>query len=104
MVLYQNDTTTDFITSDSPIVNITGGEKNGINAFYYPISPKIAIKLCIQSDQCVGKKENEKCTILPGNEKVVIRMNEKVFENAVNEVYARNKTELVEFENGVSKA
>ena len=46
---YDNKTNVPFVTTDTPVVNLTGMEFLEKNEFYYPISPKIAIKLCVTS-------------------------------------------------------
>lgn len=44
---YENKTDIPFVTSDTPVVNLTGIVFADRNEFYYPISPSVAIKLCI---------------------------------------------------------
>jgi hypothetical protein len=48
LILLENDTGTPFITGDQPTVNLLGasrGETPRLLAFYYPVSPKLAVIL-----------------------------------------------------------
>jgi len=68
-ILLENDTAIPFYTSDQPVINI-GADRNNIKKltnnefeFYYPITPNIAILICL--------KEN-----LLGNKNTIIKLDE----------------------------
>ncbi|CBK75293.1 hypothetical protein CIY_27180 [Butyrivibrio fibrisolvens 16/4] len=83
--IYNNKTSIPFITSDTPIVNLTGDKFEDRNELYYPISPKIAIKLVcspINEIEC-----NNKVIDIQG-EALVKSLNKNIFDKAYKEVYS----------------
>ena len=57
---YENKTDIPFVTSDTPVVNLTGIVLADRNEFYYPISPSVAIKLCIAKKTLEDAEEENK--------------------------------------------
>ena len=84
---YNNKTNIPFVTTDTPVVNLTGKEFLEKNEFYYPISPKIAIKLCVTSKE--SKYSKEKNTYLDiTDENEVKKLNLTTAKNCYNEVFS----------------
>lgn len=93
IVILINNTSIPFITSDTPVINLTGKEFNGLTVFYYPISPQIAIKLRIFNLMCVDNKliNNGKLELGEKDIEIVKNLNKKMISNCYNEVYSNNK-------------
>lgn len=87
---YDNKTNVPFVTTDTPVVNLTGKNFLEKNEFYYPISPKIAIKLCVASKGSeYGKKKNICLDMTDENE--VKMLNLKTAKNCYNEVFSNDE-------------
>jgi hypothetical protein len=84
---YENKTDIPFITSDTPVVNLTGMEFLPRNEFYYPISPKIAIKLCLARKSDRSNHGSNACLEITDT-KEVEKLNRVMAENCYREVYA----------------
>lgn len=87
---YDNKTEIPFITTDTPVINLTDMEFLERNEFYYPISPKIAIKMCVtyKGSKC-GEQKNVCLDMTDKNE--VMKLNLAMIKNCYNEVFADNK-------------
>lgn len=85
ILLYNNKSSIPFITGDTPIINIS--DKEEVTIFHYPISPTIAVQVIIS-------KIPLKNAVMPIDEElkaVVKSLNQKLFDNCSNEVYAHNR-------------
>ena len=84
---YNNKTNIPFVTTDTPVVNLTGMKFLEKNEFYYPVSPKIAIKLCVTSKGSkYGRAKNICLDITDENE--VKKLNLTMVKNCYNEVFS----------------
>jgi hypothetical protein len=91
----KNNTTTPFITSGQPVINLAGDNNNPrsltINEFefYYPITPKLAF--------LIGVKENflGTSTISELNEINVKKYNDKMKSQCANLLFSNNRKELL---------
>lgn len=84
---YDNKTNIPFVTTDTPVVNLTGMKFLEKNEFYYPISPKIAIKLCVTSKGSKNGKEKNICLDIT-DENEVKKLNLTTVKNCYNEVFS----------------
>lgn len=86
IILYDNKSSTPFITGDTPIVNISDSEEMVL--FHYPISPTIAV--CVVSSKIPSKN----CVLeIDETRKVIIdNLNRKLYKNCANEVYSNNQS------------
>lgn len=90
---YDNKTNVPFVTTDTPVVNLTGMEFLEKNEFYYPISPKIAIKLCVTSKGSkYGKAKNICLDMTDENE--VKKLNLAIAKNCYKEVFSNDENVL----------
>lgn len=87
---YENKTNIPYITADTPVVNLTGMEFLEKNEFYYPISPKVAIKLCVAHKGSEYGKEDNLCLDMT-DENEVEKLNLVIAKNCYNEVFADNE-------------
>lgn len=87
---YENKTDIPYITADTPVVNLTGMEFLEKNEFYYPISPKIAIKLCVALKGSKYGKVNNLCLDMTDKNEVK-KLNLVIAKNCYNEVFADNE-------------
>ncbi len=85
--LIENESLVPFITADTPIVNLLD-ENDDKLIFFYPLSPKIAIKFFVQKDEI-----NNSRTIIK-DELEIKNLNKMIFDNSINEVYANDKKTL----------
>lgn len=94
--ILENETTLDFITCDSPVINLSGPAFKNPTVFYYPISPQVAIKLKIYNllYDINDKIHNEVRIINEDNINKVIELNKIVFNNSYNEIYS-NREEIL---------
>lgn len=90
MERYENKTNIPFITADTPVVNLTGMEFLEKNEFYYPISPKIAIKLYVAYKESKYGNMNNRCLDMT-DENEVKKLNLAMAKNCYNEIFADNE-------------
>lgn len=97
--ILENNTNLDFITCDSPVINLTGKDFKNPTVFYYPITPKIAIKLKIYDlFYDINNDINNKVIIInDDNVNEIIELNKIVFKNSYNEIYSNNEETLKSF-------
>ena len=91
LLLMDNKSSIPFITGDTPIINIS--DKEEITIFHYPISPTIAVQVIISRIPL----ENVVMTIDEELKVVVKGLNQKLFNNCSNEVYAHNREVLNQY-------
>lgn len=95
LVLIRNTSSRGFITGDQPVINIfsindpKGGDSERL-AFYYPISPKLAI-LIIEKKYFSGISE------LDFDEKSVNSHNQAIVGSSLDQIFARDKDDLESF-------
>ncbi len=90
---YENKTDLPFITSDCPVVNLTGSKINEKHEFYFPLSPTVAIKLCSSfKGSKNGTVENQHIVI--SDEEIVEQLNYRTASEACKEVYSNNESVL----------
>jgi hypothetical protein len=87
---YDNKTKVPFVTTDTPVVNLIGMEFLEKNEFYYPISPKIAIKLCVTSKRSKYSKAKNICMDMT-DENEVKKLNLTTAKNCYNEVFSNDE-------------
>ena len=92
---YENKTDIPFVTSDTPVVNLTGIVFADRNEFYYPISPSVAIKLCIAKKTLEDAEEENKQLIIEDRDEIE-RLNRRMIVNCYNEVFSNDYDTLVE--------
>lgn len=91
--LYKNYTATQFITADTPIVNLDYHRlenKTNDSRMYYPVSPNTAVIL--QTGR--GATKNSIHEIHSESISIVKEFNNSIYEQASNEVYASNEQVL----------
>lgn len=92
---YENKTDIPFVTSDTPVINLTGTEFADKNEFYYPISPSVAIKLCIARKTFENEVEENKQLIIKDRNEIE-KLNECMIDNCYNEVFSNVYDALAE--------
>jgi len=88
MQLLLNESEFPFITGDQPVINLNGDGKNPHDetVLYYPITPKIAIKIfCF--------KKNDQAKIIVNNDEIKY-LNNKIYENSYLQIYSNNEESL----------
>lgn len=88
-----NQTDTPFVTSDTPIINVTGVEFQDKNAFYYPLSPSVAIKLCFAKKSGAYANSANQNTQL-ANPADIESLNRMIIDQCDNEVFADRRSVL----------
>lgn len=99
LLLYKNNTTSKFITGDTPIVCITGTQMKEKSVFHYPITPEMSLELIVmRKDLNLNKGKNEIVELSDENVDVVKNLNKILAGNCVNEVYAKEKDDFIDLE------
>ena len=94
----ENKTDTPFVTSDTPLINLTGRDLKDKSEFYYPLSPFVAMKLCIARKH--GRfKENSNINIIADATDKIDFFNQQIVEHCKNEVFADRRNVLEEISN-----
>lgn len=94
--LIENRTSTPFVTADVPIVSLNGSILMERNEFYYPISPKVAIKLCASHITHREDFEKRNLKLIFDDEDQVHYFNRMIANNCVNEVFSADKDVLMD--------
>lgn len=89
----ENLTDNFFVTTDTPLICIAGTDSRYVNRFYYPLSPKIAMYLCVANKDSAFSKEVNK-TIEIRDTDTIKKLNNSLVEQCKNEVYALRRKEL----------
>lgn len=89
-LLLENYSDTEFITSDQPIINLSN-DVNNIE-LYYPLNPKIAIKIHL-------KKQQKKYESLKLNEEKVNELNKLIYKNAEEFVFSKSENIIKKYVN-----
>lgn len=97
-VLLENNTSEPFLTSDQPIFNLFDygiGQKEQIAelAFYYPLSPKVALLIHFKG------KQMELFELLTLDEEMVSFLNKRVYEISDSFIFAHSKEQLKNYLN-----
>jgi hypothetical protein len=90
LILLENDTGTPFITGDQPTVNLLAlppGELPRLLAFYYPVSPRLAVILD-EADEPTGFRPGQVSTVQ------VERLNGEIHRAAHKQVFASSREVL----------
>ena len=96
----ENITDIPFVTSDTPVINLTGTEFLDKNEFYFPVSPYVAMKLCItRKNGSYGKVDN-KNFIVDDSDKIR-RLNMEIVKHCQNEIFADRRNILEQIVNEI---
>ena len=82
-----------FVTTDTPTISLTGKKWNELNEFFYPLLPKIAMKLCVSTKQVKHSNAVNKNTEIADDDKIK-EFNKQLVLQCKNEVYAHNREVL----------
>ena len=101
MVLLQNETSTEFITGDQPVINTfanSSDEPLQEHEFelYYPVSSRLAI-LISEKDELQKSKVNHL------SERDVDQYNKMIIQEAHNQIYASSKEMFLKYEDELNK-
>lgn len=95
ILLYINNTKTNFITGDTPIVCIHGKAMKEKTVFHYPITPKISIELFVmQKNLDMKNEENQIVELNDDNINIIEDLNQILADNCVNEIYAKEESDF----------
>lgn len=92
LIILENNSDVDFITSDQPVINtysITSNGQDGLE-FYYPVTPKIAILV-------TEKTEYKASDSINLNKNEVLWFNQAIVEACDEQIYATNLESLMMF-------
>ena len=92
----ENKTQISFITCDCPVINLTGMEMGERHEFYYPLSPKVAMKLCSCKKYGENRFEKNK-SIEISDESEIKKLNDRVFDEAYKEVFSSDEALLKKY-------
>lgn len=95
--LLANDTDTEYITGDQPVINTQAEPKNATSApeeleIYYPLSQKLAILI-------TKKSQTDTDNRIDISEGDVIRYNRLIFDHSDTQVFAASETILQKYQN-----
>ena len=82
-----------FLTTDTPLICITGPDFKDVSKFYYPLSPKIAMYLYVARKNDLLPKEVNK-TVEVRDVNTVKELNIRLIKQCRNEIYALKREEL----------
>ena len=92
LVICENRTVLPFITGDTPIV-VKPGSSAQLTVLYYPISPEISVNMVISN--VFALKENK---VVPIDDVSMVKsLNDMLYKNCFNEVYANDDKILSEY-------
>ena len=106
--LLENNTNVPFVTSDTPIINMTGIESLETSQkflFYYPISPKIAIQLIVMLKTNFLAMQSKNCINSIGQNEVQIVKDLNIIQalECNNEIYSNDRNHLETIKNEIEK-
>lgn len=94
----ENKTDIPFVTSDTPLINLTGRDLKDKSEFYYPLSPSVAMKLCIAHKHGCFKENSNTNIIITDTDKIDF-FNQQIVDHCKNEVFADRRNVLEEIAN-----
>lgn len=100
LIVIENNTKIPFVTSDSPIISINDTHHNGTSTFYYPLSPKIAIELLVETSRFNATHINEIQTV--NDNKTIEQYNQAMIDGCYNEIYSNDEDFLKELEQNLN--
>lgn len=94
----ENRTSTPFVTSDTPLINLTGRDLKDKSEFYYPLSPSVAMKLCIAHKHGCSKGNSNTNIIIADTDKID-SFNQQIVDHCKNEVFSDRRDILEQISN-----